>query len=91
MGIRCARTANRSWRRAGEGILGAAPALAPVATSNRCYQHARTSRAATAELSRHTGTQFDPRVVEALCAHLEQCSHPSAEAVAPVVVSSARS
>jgi two-component system, cell cycle response regulator len=59
--------------------------------SDRCYQHARTSRAATAELRRHAGTQFDPRVVEALCAHLEQSSHPSAEALAPVVVSSARS
>jgi two-component system cell cycle response regulator len=95
----------------GERILGAAPALAPVArlvrasherwdgggypdglageaiplgarivfvcdaydamTSDRCYQRARTPQSAIADLRRHAGTQFDPRVVEALCAHLE--------------------
>jgi two-component system cell cycle response regulator len=101
----------------GERILGAAPALAPVAelvrssherwdgrgypdglageaiplgarivfacdaydamTSDRCYQRARTPQAAMAELRRQAGTQFDPRVVEALCACLS-----GAEAVA---------
>jgi two-component system cell cycle response regulator len=95
----------------GERILGAAPALAPVArlvrssherwdgggypdglageaiplgarivfacdaydamTSDRCYQRARTAQSAIADLRLHAGTQFDPRVVEALCAHLE--------------------
>ncbi len=94
----------------GERILGAAPALAPVAklvrssherwdgggypdglageqiplgarivfacdaydamTTDRCYQQARTPQAALDELRRHAGTQFDPRVVEALCARL---------------------
>ena len=94
----------------GERILGAAPALAPVArlvrssherwdgggypdglsgetiplgarivfvcdaydamTADRCYQRARTSQDAIAELRRHAGTQFDPRVVHALCDHL---------------------
>jgi two-component system cell cycle response regulator len=115
----------------GERILGAAPALAPVArlvrssherwdgdgypdrlggeaiplgarivfvcdaydamTSDRCYQPARSSRAAIAELRRHAGTQFDPRVVEALCAHLDTASPTGVEAVAPAVVSSERS
>jgi two-component system cell cycle response regulator len=105
----------------GERILGAAPALAPVArlvrssherwdgggypdglageaiplgarivfacdaydamTSDRCYQRARTPEDAIAELRRHAGTQFDPRVVEALCAHLEQKGRADAQSV----------
>jgi two-component system cell cycle response regulator len=111
----------------GERILGAAPALAPVArlvrssherwdgggypdglageaiplgarivfvcdaydamTSDRCYQRARTPQSAIADLRRNAGTQFDPRVVEALCAHLEaetghQVEPPAASSVA---------
>jgi diguanylate cyclase (GGDEF)-like protein len=110
----------------GERILGAAPALAPVArlvrssherwdgggypdgligeaiplgarivfvcdaydamTSDRCYQHARTPQEAIAELRRHAGTQFDPRVVEALCDHLEAsaAAHGASAIVAAV-------
>ena len=113
----------------GERILGAAPALAPVArlvrssherwdgggypdgligeaiplgarivfvcdaydamTSDRCYQRARTPQAAIAELRRHAGTQFDPRVVEALCAHLDARTDggPTPRQSAPVPVS----
>jgi two-component system cell cycle response regulator len=104
----------------GERILGAAPALAPVArlvrssherwdgggypdglsgeaiplgarivfvcdaydamTADRCYQRARTSEDAMAELRRHAGTQFDPRVVQALCDHLTGDAGPGAAA-----------
>jgi two-component system cell cycle response regulator len=61
---------------AGEAIpLGARIVFACDAydamTSDRCYQRARTPQSAIADLRRHAGTQFDPRVVEALCAHLE--------------------
>jgi len=91
----------------GERILGAAPALGPVAKlvrssherwdgggypdglageaiplgarivavcdayeamiSERCYQRARSREDAVEELRRNAGTQFDPRVVDALC------------------------
>jgi two-component system cell cycle response regulator len=100
----------------GERILGAAPALAPVArlvrssherwdgggypdglsgeeiplgsrivfvcdaydamTADRCYQRARTSEKAMAELHRNAGTQFDPRVVKVLCDHLADRAEP---------------
>ncbi|HET9103481.1 MAG TPA: diguanylate cyclase [Solirubrobacteraceae bacterium] len=36
-------------------------------TSDRCYQPARSAQAALVELRRNAGTQFDPRVVTALC------------------------
>lgn len=39
--------------------------------TERAYDAARSSQEALAELRRNAGTQFDPRVVEALCAHLE--------------------
>jgi diguanylate cyclase (GGDEF)-like protein len=40
-------------------------------TSDRCYQAARSPQEALAELRRNAGTQFDPRVVQALCAVVE--------------------
>ncbi len=98
----------------GERILGAAPALAPVAkivraaherwdgtgypdrltgeeiplgarivaacdafnsmTSDRCYRLARSPAAATAELRRCSGQQFDPEVVRVLCRLIESTS-----------------
>ena len=39
-------------------------------TSNRCYQPARSHGDAVDELVRGSGSQFDPRVVGALCRHL---------------------
>ncbi len=39
--------------------------------SKRSYDAARPSGEALAELRRHSATQFDPAVVEALCEHLE--------------------
>lgn len=39
--------------------------------SERSYDAARTSDEALAELRRHSATQFDPKVVEALCQHLK--------------------
>jgi diguanylate cyclase (GGDEF)-like protein len=49
-------------------------------TADRCYQRARTPEDAMAELRRHAGTQFDPRVVEALCEHLAGGGGPVARA-----------
>ncbi len=109
----------------GERILGAAPALRPVArlvrstherwdgtgypdrlsateiplgariiavcdaydamTSERCYQHARSELEAIAELRRCAGTQFDPRVVEAVCDALQAAdlNRPARRALSP--------
>jgi diguanylate cyclase (GGDEF)-like protein len=39
--------------------------------SERPYQTSRSHADAISELRRHAGTQFDPRVVELLCEHLE--------------------
>jgi two-component system, cell cycle response regulator len=41
-------------------------------TSERSYDRARSPEAAPAELVANAGTQFDPRVVEVLCEHLQQ-------------------
>jgi HD-GYP domain-containing protein (c-di-GMP phosphodiesterase class II) len=44
--------------------------------SDRPYRRAMTSQAARDELVRHAGTQFDPQVVDALCAVLEEDAGP---------------
>ncbi|HEV2974004.1 MAG TPA: diguanylate cyclase [Solirubrobacteraceae bacterium] len=46
--------------------------------SERSYDVARPPREALAELRRHAGTQFDPRVVEVMCEHLEGGLAPGA-------------
>ena len=40
-------------------------------TEDRAYQSARSEREALAELRRHAGTQFDPKVVDTFCAIVE--------------------
>ncbi len=47
--------------------------------SERAYQTARSSQQALEGLRRHAGSQFDPRVVEVLCEHLEVGQPPSEE------------
>ncbi len=54
----------------GARIIAACDALEAM-TSERCYQAARSLPEALAELRRCAGTQFDPAVVTALCARLE--------------------
>jgi two-component system, cell cycle response regulator len=53
----------------GARIIAACDALDAM-TSDRCYQSARPLPEAVAELRRCAGTQFDPTVVDALCARL---------------------
>jgi two-component system cell cycle response regulator len=50
-------------------ILAACDAYQAM-TSDRCYQAARTSAYAIAELQRNAGAQFDPEVIVALCDYL---------------------
>ena len=69
-------------RLAGEAIpLGSRIILACDAlhamTSDRPYRAALPLADALAELRRHSGTQFDPRVVEALLAHLDESPMPA--------------
>jgi HD-GYP domain-containing protein (c-di-GMP phosphodiesterase class II) len=42
--------------------------------SERSYQTPRSPAEAISELRRHAGTQFDARVVEVLCGHLDEIS-----------------
>jgi HD-GYP domain-containing protein (c-di-GMP phosphodiesterase class II) len=53
----------------GARIIAACDALDAM-TSDRCDQGARSLPEAVAELRRCSGTQFDPEVVDALCAQL---------------------
>jgi len=46
-------------------------------TSDRPYRKAPGLDFALGELSRHAGTQFDPRVVEALCRALDREALPA--------------
>jgi diguanylate cyclase (GGDEF)-like protein len=54
----------------GSRIIAACDAYDAI-LSERPYDAARSPEAALQELRRHAGSQFDPRVVEALCEHLE--------------------
>jgi two-component system cell cycle response regulator len=53
----------------GARIIAACDAYEAM-TSERCYQAARSKHDAIAELERNAGSQFDPAVIEALCARL---------------------
>ena len=64
----------------GARIIAACDAFEAM-TSERCYQAARTPAAAIEELRRNAGSQFDPAVVQALCARLVRSR--AAAAVAP--------
>jgi diguanylate cyclase (GGDEF)-like protein len=64
----------------GARIIAACDAFEAM-TSDRCYQAARTPAAAIDELRRNAGSQFDPTVVQALCARLVRSQ--AAAAVAP--------
>jgi diguanylate cyclase (GGDEF)-like protein len=55
-------------------------------TTDRSYRVAATPDQALAELRSHAGTQFDPAVVDALQAHLEDVGLVSRQALAEVVV-----
>ena len=50
-------------------------------TTDRCYQGARSVPDAMAELRRCAGTQFDPDVVDALCARLDASADEQERAV----------
>jgi HD-GYP domain-containing protein (c-di-GMP phosphodiesterase class II) len=72
---------------AGEAIPLAARIVAAcdaysAMTSDRPYRAARTAEEAVAELRRCAGRQFDPQVVELLCAALADQVEPAAELAA---------
>jgi two-component system cell cycle response regulator len=52
-------------------------------TTDRAYRTAMTPDEAVAELRSHAGTQFDPEVVDALCAELASPDRAQSEVVAP--------
>ncbi len=60
----------------GARIIAACDAFEAM-TSERCYQAARSTAEAIAELQRNAGTQFDPDVVDALCRQLAPHVHSS--------------
>jgi HD-GYP domain-containing protein (c-di-GMP phosphodiesterase class II) len=88
---RVVRSCHERWDGCGypDGLAGdEIPLLARVVaccdaynamTSDRSYRSAMTSEAALAELHRCRGTQFDPRVVDALVAALGQVELPKIE------------
>jgi diguanylate cyclase (GGDEF)-like protein len=84
---RLVRASHERWDGGGypDGLAGTAIPLAAriiaacdaldAMTSDRCYQGARSLVDALSEMRRCAGTQFDPEVVESLCARLD----PSAD------------
>ena len=55
-------------------------------TASRPYRPAGSPEDALAELRRCAGTQFDPDIVEALAADIEEEQAPASEEAAPAVV-----
>jgi two-component system cell cycle response regulator len=86
---RLVRTSHERWDGCGypDGLAGTAIPLGAriiaacdayeAMTSERCYQAARSSDDAIAELQRNSGTQFDPAVVDAMCRRLTLEPTPS--------------
>jgi two-component system, cell cycle response regulator len=86
---RLVRSSHERWDGAGypDGLAGEAIPLGAriiaacdaydAMISKRSYDAARPTDEALAELRRHSETQFDPEVVDALCQHLE--AQPSVE------------
>jgi HD-GYP domain-containing protein (c-di-GMP phosphodiesterase class II) len=66
----------------GARIIAACDAYEAM-TSERCYQAARSSDDAIAELRRNSGTQFDPAVINALCRRLTLEPSPSLVVAGP--------
>ncbi len=62
----------------GSRIIAACDAYDAM-VSERAYDKARSPEVAIAELVANAGTQFDPQVVEALSAHLQQAGKQAAE------------
>ena len=60
----------------GSRIIAACDAYEAM-TSERCYQAARSSDDAIAELQRYSGSQFDPAVIDAFCRRLPLEPSPS--------------
>ncbi|HET9104252.1 MAG TPA: diguanylate cyclase [Solirubrobacteraceae bacterium] len=79
---RLVRASHERWDGTGypDGLAGAAIPLGAriiaacdayqAMTSERCYQRARSSDDAIAELQRNAGSQFDPEVIQAFCHRL---------------------
>jgi two-component system, cell cycle response regulator len=86
---RLVRASHERWDGAGypDGLAGAEIPLGAriiaacdayeAMTSERCYQAARSSDDAIAELQRNAGSQFDPAVIDALCRRLTLQPSPS--------------
>jgi diguanylate cyclase (GGDEF)-like protein len=86
---RLVRASHERWDGAGypDGLAGTAIPLGAriiaacdayeAMTSERCYQAARSSDDAIAELQRNSGSQFDPAVIDALCRRLTLEPSPS--------------
>jgi HD-GYP domain-containing protein (c-di-GMP phosphodiesterase class II) len=62
----------------GSRIISACDAYDAM-VSERTYQTPRSRAEAMSEMRRHAGSQFDPRVIDALCRHLDGAA--SAESV----------
>jgi HD-GYP domain-containing protein (c-di-GMP phosphodiesterase class II) len=89
---RLVRSSHERWDGTGypDGLAGEAIPLAAriiaacdaydAIVSDRGYRAPRSAGEAIAELRRHAGSQFDPRVVEALCEHLRALPRAGARA-----------